>query len=96
MAHGPMSTRRFIVTIADGSVCAIEAAEFTVGVDGVLIFSVAGGPPPSPLRPVFAVSRWRFVQAADAEVSFSNPAAGGTQPAEPKILKQARIDDLLR
>jgi len=78
---------RFNVTVADGSVCTIEAAEFTIGTDGVLIFSVAdAADPPSPLRAVFAVSRWRFVESADAEVSWPNQDQPAPQPKKAMLI----------
>jgi len=96
-----MSTR-YTVTPSDESTAELDADRVDVVSGGALCFARASEPPPAGMAEIFLLNprSWRWCVADGAAVSFSNPAWGGQAVAPeakpPKILTQARIDDLLR
>ncbi len=86
-----MTATRYVVTLSDESTAAIDADRVDVVDGGALVFAVADEPPPAGMRETFILSAraWRWCQAADAGVSWSNAAAwGGQQPEQkpPRLL----------
>jgi hypothetical protein len=97
---------RYTITLSDESTAQVDADGFGIS-DGVLVFSVADEAPPAGMRPVFALNprSWRWLEAADAGVSFSNAAWGGSsagggrteqQPKPPKVLPATPQPDTIR
>jgi hypothetical protein len=86
---------RYVVTLSDESTCAVDADRVDVVDGGALVFAVADTTPPDRLREIFILSArsWRWCEAADAGVSWSN-AAEQAKPS--KVLGQAQIPDQLR
>ena len=78
-------TFRYTITLSDESTAQVDADRVDVVDGGALCFAVADEPPPAGMREVFILSAraWRWCCAADAGVSWSNPAWGGQQQHSP-------------
>ena len=86
-----MTARRFVVTLGDATTATIDAEAFTIP-DGVLTFLVADADPPSPLRPVFALARgWKWIEAADAGVSWSGAQQQHPESKPPRLIPATQI-----
>jgi hypothetical protein len=74
-------TTRYVITLADESTATVDPDRVDVVDGGALVFAVADEPPPAGMREVFLLAprSWRWCQAADAGVSWSNATWGGQQ-----------------
>ena len=92
-----MTIRHFVVRLHDSSSATIDAERYDIGPDGSVTFLVADDRPSAELRAVFSVNArgWRFIECADAGVSFSSAQCGQPAPKPAKVLGQAQIPDPL-
>jgi hypothetical protein len=96
-----VTTRRYVIMLHDASSATVDAERYEINPDGSATFLVADDVPPAALRAVFTVNArgYRWIECADAGVSFSSAQLGAAPTPEPKparLIPAAEVDDPLR